>query len=186
MLNALKPKKGMILISEPFMVDPSFKRSVVFLADHDDKGSVGFVLNQPLGISLQDVVDENIGNFNVPVFFGGPVQQDMLHFIHCLGEKIPGGVEIKKGLFWGGDFESIISLIDKGEIKSDDIKFFIGYSGWSEGQLTEEIEQNTWFVSPSDSNGVFSKDENLWKIVIRKLGVKYAHVANFPENPFMN
>jgi len=186
MLSKLKPAKGRILISEPFMVDPSFKRSVVFLTDHDEKGSVGFVLNQPLGINLKDVVDEDVTGFNVPIYCGGPVQQDMLHFLHTLGEIIPDSVQVGDGIYWGGDFDTIITLILNQQIQSSQIKFFIGYSGWSEEQLNEEIVDNNWIVGRVQQNDVFDQEENLWKRAIKKLGAKYAHIANFPENPMMN
>ncbi len=186
MLSKLKPGKGKVLISEPFMLDPSFKRSVVLLVEHNDEGTVGFVLNQEMEMMLNELMDPEFPYFEAPVFVGGPVQQDTLHFLHKLGDKIPGSIEVAKGIYWGGNYEAFTILLQNGEIGKEDIRFFVGYSGWSPGQLHSELKENAWIVASADRIDIFSGNEDMWKSVVKSLGNKYAHIANFPENPYLN
>jgi len=132
----LKPKKGKLLIAEPSLTgDVSFNRSVVLLAEHNDEGSVGFILNKPLNYSMNDLVEEIEMPF--PVFNGGPVEQDNLYFIHKVPDLIPNSVEISDGIYWGGDFEITVTLVNSGKISQNDIRFFLGYSGWASLQLDQ-------------------------------------------------
>ena len=141
----LKPKKGKLLIAEPSLTgDVSFNRSVVLLAEHNDEGSVGFILNKPLNYSMNDLVDEIEVPF--PVFNGGPVEQDNLYFIHKVPDLIPNSVEISDGIYWGGDFEITVMLVNSGKISQKDIRFFLGYSGWASLQLDQELDSKSWIV----------------------------------------
>jgi putative transcriptional regulator len=187
MINRLVPSAGKLLISEPFMNDPNFTRSVVFLTDHGENGTLGFVLNHPSLLMVDDLFPDFAGG-NFPVYYGGPVATDTIHFIHRCPDKIIDGEEIAKGVYWGGNFETLKALIGEGEITTDEVKFFVGYSGWGEQQLKDELSGNTWIVSDQyDSDMIFSADEEtLWKEVIIHLGPKYAHISNFPQNPNLN
>lgn len=187
MLSRLAPSKGKLLISEPFLMDPNFKRSVVLLTDHQEEGTMGFVLNQPSTLILSDLIPD-LGNAEFPVYIGGPVGLDTVHFIHRCYDRLHDGDKIGKDIYWGGNFEALKILLESGSIRPDEIKFFIGYSGWAEGQLDYEIEENTWIVSDQfHQDIVFSDDEEeLWKEVIINLGPKYAHVSKFPSNPNLN
>lgn len=187
MINRLTPTIGTLLVSEPFMKDPNFKRSVVFLTEHGENGTLGFVINQPSVLLVDDLISMMEGA-NFPVYVGGPVAMDTIQFLHRCPDKISGGEEIAKGVYWGGNFESLKALIAQGEISQHDVKFFVGYSGWGEQQLKDELEENTWIVSDQyDSDVIFSTDEEaLWKEVIIKLGPKYAHISQFPNNPNLN
>src|SRR5947209_934033 len=110
MLSLVAPGSGRLLISEPFMLDPNFKRSVILLTEYGDEGSVGFVLNHESEYLLGDLVPD-MAYSEIPVFIGGPVGNDTLHFIHRVPEKIDGGIEIGEGVYWGGDFETVKDLI---------------------------------------------------------------------------
>src|SRR5688572_13498469 len=138
--NKLQPEKGRLLISEPFLPDPNFERTVVLLCEHNTEGSFGFVLNKPSALKVQEII-EDIGLTNT-VYVGGPVQQDTLHFIHRNG-NIVNAVEIAGNVFWGGDLESLVTLTDTKQITEADIRFFVGYSGWGPGQLDSELEQDS-------------------------------------------
>jgi len=188
MISQLIPSVGKLLISEPFMKDPNFTRSVVLLTEHGEDGTLGFVLNQPSLVIVEDLIEEIKGGPDFPVYLGGPVGIDTIHFIHRCPDKIPGGEEISKGIFWGGNFETLKALINQGSVTEAEVKFFIGYSGWGVDQLTEEMKSNTWIVSDQyDSDMIFSADEEqLWREVIIHLGPKYAHISNFPQNPSLN
>ncbi|TCO25030.1 putative transcriptional regulator [Pedobacter psychrotolerans] len=187
MLNNIKPKTGRLLISEPFMSDPNFKRSVVILSEHGNDGSVGYILNQVANVVLKDVI-QDLWEAQNHIYFGGPVAADTLHFIHRAYDKLQSGEPIGNGLYWGGNFETLKILINTNTIDESEVKFFMGYSGWDNGQLDRELEQNAWMVSEvSDLDLIFGNDdEKLWRDVIVNLGPKYAHVSNFPIDPSLN
>ncbi|HET8829211.1 MAG TPA: YqgE/AlgH family protein [Pelobium sp.] len=187
MLSKVLPKKGTLLISEPFMADPNFKRTVVLIAENNDEGTVGYVLNQKSDFLLKDII-EDCWDANMQVFFGGPVATDTLHFIHSVPEKVSGGVDLGNGLFWGGDFEVLKTQINNYRINEEEIKFFIGYSGWSKDQLADELEINAWIVSDRvEASMVLDDSEtNIWKEAVLNMGIKYAHITNFPQDPTLN
>ena len=181
-----KPEKGKILISEPFLNDPNFKRTIILITEHGEEGSVGFILNKPTEIKLNDAL-ENYAVFDSTVYYGGPVQLDTLQFIHKAGDIIEGSIEIVPGLYWGGSFESLREKIESGILKPDDFRFFIGYSGWGEGQLMEEIGINSWIVADTKIDDIFSAEpDNLWRDILKGMGKKFAILASFPENPSVN
>jgi putative transcriptional regulator len=187
MLSKVAPKAGNLLISEPFLNDPNFKRSVVLMAEHSNEGTLGFILNQPSQFLLKDLVPD-LWDAAYPVFIGGPVEIDTIHFIHRCYDKLNSGDEIANGVYWGGNFETLKILVNSNNISQDEVKFFLGYSGWGEDQLYEEINGNTWIVSDRyQQDIIFSGDEEeLWRSVIINLGPKYAHISNFPIDPSLN
>ena len=131
-------KKGHLLIAEPSIIgDLSFNRSIIIIADHNTDGSIGFILNKPLDFTLQDLIPE----IEIPfkVYNGGPVEQDNLYYIHKIPMLIPNSIEISQGLFWGGNFEKVTELIQQNKLNSNDIRFFLGYSGWETNQLSSEL-----------------------------------------------
>lgn len=181
------PKKGKLLIAEPNLTgDVSFNRSVVLLAEHNDEGSVGFILNKPLEYDICDLVTE----IQVPfkVFNGGPVEQDNLYFIHKVPELIEGSVEISDGIYWGGDFEKTIELINNLTITEADIRFFLGYSGWDSLQLDQELSSNSWVVVQNEyESGIIEKSSTaFWREKMIELGGDYLIWSNAPENPALN
>lgn len=187
MLSQIAPADGRLLISEPFMLDPNFKRSVLLLTEYSEAGAMGFILNHESEFHLGEILSD-LPYSELPVFVGGPVGKDTLHFIHRVPEKIEGGIELDNGLYWGGDFEAVKELLTSYGLADGEIKFFIGYSGWTSGQLDSEIEDDAWIVTDKfNAEILFAKDEqNMWKDVVKGLGQRYAHIANFPENPELN
>ena len=183
----MSPSAGKLLISEPFLLDPNFKRSVILLTEFSEEGALGFILNQPSALLLKDLVPD-FGQGEFSVFIGGPVEVDTIHFIHRCYDKLNSGEEIAKGIYWGGNFETLKVLINTNDISPSEIKFFLGYSGWGNEQLKSEIASNSWIVSDKFSQEiVFShNEEELWREVIINLGPKYAHVSNFPNDPSLN
>ncbi|ELR71476.1 hypothetical protein C900_02539 [Fulvivirga imtechensis AK7] len=184
--NNQKPEKGSLLISEPFLPDPNFERTVVLLCEHSSEGSFGFVLNKVSAVTLEEIM-EDVNSFNEPVYIGGPVQQDTLHFIHR-ANYLEGGVEVSPGLYWGGNFEQLMILIDTKQIKAEDFRFFIGYSGWGAGQLEDELKTDSWIVANhATPDLVFEEDgENLWRAVLKQLGGRYNIYSNYPTDPRLN
>lgn len=187
MLSSIAAAAGRLLISEPFMSDPNFKRSVILLTEYSDDGAVGFILNHQGEYLLGDLLPE-VSYSELPVFNGGPVAGNTLHFLHRCPEKISDGIEVSDGVFWGGDFEKVRELISHYQLKDDEIKFFTGYSGWTPSQLDDEIKEGSWIVADKyNAETVFTADEQtLWRQVVISLGNRYAHIANFPENPELN
>jgi putative transcriptional regulator len=187
MLSSISASAGRLLISEPFMMDPNFKRSVILITEYSEAGAMGFILNHASEFLLGDILPD-LSYSEFPVFIGGPVANNTLHFIHRCPEKIADGIEIGEGIFWGGDFEMVKELITSYQLNADEIRFFTGYSGWTPKQLDEEIKEDSWIVANQlNSETIFTgNEENLWKEVVIGLGQRYAHIANFPENPALN
>lgn len=182
-----KLKKGHLLIAEPSIIgDISFNRSVILLADHNSEGSVGFIINKPLKYTINDLIPDIEASFQI--YNGGPVEQDNLYFIHNIPELITNSIEISSGIFWGGDFELTKQLINEGRIMKDNIRFFLGYTGWDTQQLENEMLSNSWIVSENDyENRIIGKSTtNFWKEKIVELGGDYLIWSNAPENPLLN
>ena len=170
----LKAKKGRLLISEPDLNDSIFFKSVVFLTHHNEKESIGLILNQPTKINLNEILN-NIPLSDFPVYIGGPVEKNAIQYIHTLGNIIPNTQEIGKGLYWGGDFKKILTLISENKISKKEIRFFAGYSGWGEDQLNNEIRENSWITHESNKNICMQySNEKLWSNLIKTKKHKYA------------
>ena len=180
-------QKGHLLIAEPSIIgDLSFNRSIILIADHNPEGSIGFILNKPLDFTLQDLIPE----IEIPfeVYNGGPVEQDNLYYVHKTPELIPNSIEISDGLYWGGDFKKVTELIKKDQLKGEDIRFFLGYSGWETNQLTSELRSNTWILSENmHRKRIIEKvNTSFWKEKMLELGGDYSIWSNAPENPAYN
>lgn len=179
-------ESGRVLISEPFLTDQYFRRSVVYLTEHSKTGSLGFVLNKSLDMKISDVIDD-FPDEDFPVSLGGPVSTNTVHYLHTLGDEIPESVHVKDGIFWGGDFEIMKELIRKGIASKDKLRFFLGYSGWSEKQLEGEIEMNAWLVGEIPADLIMKGGSTeFWTNTLSGLDAKYKAWANFPEDPGLN
>ncbi len=186
-MTSLKPNKGLLLIAEPSIIgDTSFNRSVILLAEYNQEGSVGFILNKPLSYQLRDLVPEV--KSKLPVYNGGPVEQDNLYFIHCIPDMIPNSVEISNGIFWGGDFETILDLLNDNKLTTGQIQFFLGYSGWESNQLEHELQINSWIVAPNEYRDkiIGKSNSDSWKEKMIEFGGEYLLWSNAPENPNNN
>lgn len=185
--DKIEPRKGDLLISEPFLTDPNFSRTVILLCEHNEEGSFGFVLNKPAKIKLNELI-EGVDDREDYIYIGGPVQQNTLQFIHKNDRLIEGGMEVQDGIFWGGNFEQMLAMMDSKLIAPEDIKFFVGYSGWAAGQLKSELEVNSWIISRNVKiEQIFNTDvETLWKEVLNTMGGKYKIISNFPVDPRLN
>jgi putative transcriptional regulator len=180
------PGPGILLIADPFLKDPNFLRTVVFLCEHREEGSFGFVLNRQYQNTLDELIPE-LEKHKFPVYYGGPVQQDTIHFLHQYPDEVPGGIEVVKGIWWGGDFDKLVELIKSGNIDTTKIRFYIGYSGWSNGQLNEEMKEKSWLTVKATRKLIFHKNyEEIWKDALRQLGGDYEMMINFPIDPQLN
>ncbi len=185
--NQALPEAGDVLLSEPFMDDPYFGRKVVLLCEHNEEGSFGFVLNNYIDIDLNEVMDD-LPALQARISVGGPVKNSNLYYIHTRPD-IPDSVPVVDGVYMGGDFDLIKSMIQRGELAASQIRFFIGYSGWSAKQLDEEILSRSWFVSKAGQGDILRTDEDnetFWKRLISGMGNGYDHIANAPSDPSLN
>ncbi|MFT3749660.1 MAG: YqgE/AlgH family protein [Agriterribacter sp.] len=177
---------GILLIAEPFLKDPNFMRTVVLLCDHQQEGSFGFVLNKQFNHTLDELIPELEG-MKIPVFAGGPVQLDTLHFLHTYPELLPGSHELTDGVYWGGDFEMMKDLLIKRELDLKRIRFFVGYSGWGANQLEQEMNSKSWLTAKARKNIILHRSiSEIWKDSLRLLGDEYAMMINFPTDPQLN
>lgn len=184
--NHVKPESGKVLLSVPFINDTFFSRAVILITMHDSEGTVGYILNKKLPVLLHELIDD-VPKSNFSIGIGGPVGSDTLQMLHCLGDTIPNSIKISNGLYWGGDFDIVKSLINKGEVAPNQIRFFMGYSGWSVDQLNQEITSNSWLVTDITTETILTQnDENLWRKSLIKMGDKYKTWADFPLDPTLN
>ena len=184
--NNVLPSRGKILISEPFLCDATFGRSVILLIDHSEEGSMGLIINKQLPIFVNDIIEELKYMDDIPLYKGGPVSTDTLFYLHTLAE-IPGALPICKGLYLNGDFDEIKKYILQGNRMEDRIRFFLGYSGWDGKQLDTEIKENTWIVSKEENDYLMhSETKGMWKEALEKLGSKYETWSRFPQVPSHN
>ena len=156
------------------------------LCRHSEEGTFGFVLNKVYEHTLDDLISDLEG-FPLAVYTGGPVQMDTIHYIHQYPDLIPDSQYVAEGIYWGGDFEILKTLIKSKELDLSKIKFFIGYSGWESGQLDTELEEKTWLTSTCTKELVFDIPyEEIWKAGLRHMGGKYELMINFPIDPQLN
>ena len=179
-------QSGTVLLAEPFMLDQNFKRATLLLVEHNEEGSLGFILNRKVSMRVDKLVD-NFPEFDAPVYFGGPVATDTVHYLHRRGALLDESQEISKGVYWGGNYEKLKVLIGQGLITPRDVRFFVGYSGWSPRQLDEELAAGSWVTAPMYPNYLYkSKPENLWSQVMTNKGSTFSVIASMDEQPHFN
>lgn len=185
--NTLKPEKGKLLLSEPFLIDDYFTRSVLLLCEHNDEGTFGFVINNYTNISFKDI-NPLFPDIAVRVSIGGPVKPEHLYFIHTLDSETYGGTQIHEEIFLGGDFELILNQLEQDQSIMTKLRFFLGYSGWSIGQLDSELLENSWLVVkiPAQEYLMDTENNDFWRELMHAQGGKYKLMSDFPLDPNMN
>jgi putative transcriptional regulator len=178
--------QGQLLIAHPLLSDGFFNRSVVYLTSHHDEGAIGFCLNFKTQFLLRDVRPQ-INNGNFPIYEGGPVAKNQLFFLHMLGHDVPDSYAVNNNVFVGGDFNELLHMIEHGKVKTNQVRFFAGYSGWSGGQLEQEIRNKHWLINePSDANFMIDDTDELWGNKLSEIKDSYSIFANFGSDPSMN
>ncbi|MBK1834583.1 YqgE/AlgH family protein [Roseibacillus ishigakijimensis] len=173
--------QGDLLLADPSLRDGIFNRSVILLASHSPEGSFGLILNQPNGHLVGDVLQEPkyAALSRIPIYNGGPVGREHLTF----------------AAFWTSpDNELRFAIripaedaIERSKSPGTLVRAFVGYSGWSAGQLEDELEHNSWVVSPAPPNFLSSEhDDELWKNTLRKLSPYHHLLALCPPSPWLN
>lgn len=179
-------KKGSILISRPSLTLDIFNRSVILIVEHSDEGTVGFIINKstelPINIFVSNLESSEIVNE------GGPVDKDNIYYLHRRPDLIENSFKITDEIYWSGNFEDVNKAIKHGLFNKNDIKFFLGYTGWSKNQLMNEVEHmKEWNVLNNLEIDLFSDIKNdLWKNIMKKLGGENLIWFNTPSDPSMN
>jgi putative transcriptional regulator len=178
--------QGSLLIAHPLLNDGFFNRSVVYLTNHNSEGAVGFCMNFKTQFLLRDVRPQ-VKNGNFPIYEGGPVAKNQLFFLHTLGKDLTDSIHVRNNVYVGGDFNELLAFIDGGRVKSYEVRFFAGYSGWGEKQLENELENGHWLVNHPSGNSFFALEPSeLWGLQLGEVKDSYSIFANFGCDPSMN
>lgn len=178
-------RAGKLLIAEPFMPDPNFFRTVILLCEHSEEGTVGFVMNRPTDLVIGKIFPES-EMASLSVYQGGPVQLDTICILQRT-EASETGHEVMPGIYWGSAFESLEEEISAGVKTLADVQFYLGYSGWGEGQLVAELQSGNWLVADATAELIFETPrEDLWRTALETLGDGYKNLANLPPDPQLN
>lgn len=183
------PKVGDLLLAEPLMNDVAFQRSVVVLIEHSDElGSMGFVTNRCSNYTLNELVEEIETEKEIPIYIGGPVHHDRLYYIHTLGNLIPESIEVRNGLYVGGDFRAMIEYVNSGAQIEGKVRFFLGYSGWEKKQLEKELSNFDWAVTKMRfPQRLLTLDkEKAWRAEVSELDERYLLWLNCPSSTILN
>ncbi len=184
-VNKRQPAVGKLLIAEPFLSDSNFSRTVILLCEHGESGSVGFVLNRSTELTLGDLLPE-LYTPSLTIYQGGPVQMDTLHMMH----RVPlllGGNLVSPDVYWGGSYEALQEAVENDAYNAEDLRLFVGYSGWTVGQLEEEMKEGSWLVADATPHLLFeTPPDQVWKEAIKLLGKDHAFLANMPVDPQLN
>lgn len=180
-----KPKAGHLLISEPFNPEPNFRRSVILISQHNQAGSIGFILNKPTPLRVDEAL-EDFPEFNAPVYWGGMIQLDSIYYVHSI-EGLEGKKKISDGIYWGGNYNQLKVMIESKQVDQSQIKFIAGFSAWEPDLLEKQIKQNNWWLTQADQQNTFLEEPTeLWGTVLQKLGHIYGIMNDFPEDPGVN
>lgn len=178
---------GSLLVALPTLLDPNFRRTILFLSHHDpEEGSVGFVLNRPEEVCLGDLTHTSEGSEEIPVYEGGPVERKSL---------------IVARIHWQGDMEGVrFQSLGEEDLPSppesslsdhEEIRAFTGYAGWSGGQLERELAEQSWIILPPTAElllPVKTSDEGCarWRAIMKRLGPMYHLMAQAPDELGLN
>lgn len=178
---------GALLVAEPFLAEDWFRHAAGIVIDYSmADGTVGLMLNQLASVTLNQVVD---CKKDYPVYVGGPVGNDRLSFLHTLGDVVPGSQQVMPGLWLGGNFDEALQLVDDNPLPEGMIRFFIGYSGWTPGQLEQEIDDHVWAVAapPADAAQLLTgAGDAYWHRVVRDMGQDYKGWLYHPRDNHSN
>lgn len=186
--NNIDPHKGRILIASPLLNDYHFSRSVILIINKDENGTMGIVLNKDFRyhVSLGDLLKEEENLPYIHIGKGGPVSRNAIFFIHDI-EGIDDSMDLGNGLYINGDLEQIVDFIKKDNGYEKRIRFFLGYAGWTEGQLEKEIDEDSWIIGELDKEYFFNNSyKELWRYSLEEMGEPYRTWSRYPLIPAMN
>jgi putative transcriptional regulator len=182
-VGAVESLRGHLLVAAPTLVDPTFARAVVLVAEHSDGGALGVVLNRPSGVTVAEVVPDLAALLDEddPVYTGGPVQPSGVIVLAEFEQPSDAALAID------GDLGFVALEDDVEDLAAGRARAFAGHAGWGAGQLDAELAEEAWFVAPFDREDAFADDpEELWSRALTRKGGAYALVARMPEDPTLN
>lgn len=186
---SIDPEAGQMLIAGPMIGDINFSRTAVIILDRTEKeGHLGLVMNRRTDATLDMCLDNWPGSENISLYIGGPVELDRMFILHKLGAVIDDSFEIAPGLFTGGKSGQLKDYIASGAQTEGLIRFFMGYSGWTEEQLSAEILDHTWAVNinPDIKTVLIGSGQEYWRREVIALGPEYRSWLNIPGHPQLN
>lgn len=173
---------GLLLVASPALHDPHFRRTVLLCSHHTEKdGAFGLVLNRPLHLTISEMVAEPVDEFlgSVPLYYGGPVSADS-PVLAGLRLNPQGEPELR-------DFSGVRNSADVPEIWKPHLRLFVGHSGWSPGQLENEVRQHSWIIiKPQEEIFSHPRPEQTWRMILRGMDPMLKLLAEAPENPLLN
>lgn len=192
--------KGKLLIAAPSLRDPNFARSVVLVAEHDEKGALGLILNRPGKLAVTDlwaaISSETSTHYTsaAQAFIGGPVQENAVLLLHGQADLAPLAEPVVPGVYLASDVEVLGVLLERERQPAEEagepgVKFrvYCGYSGWGAGQLEGEMRAGGWVAYAAEADHVFhAAPEQLWSLVMKALGGVHEFFALMPPDPEMN
>src|SRR5262245_22598602 len=157
MARELRVEAGTLLAAFPDMLDPNFMHSVVLICQHTDQGAYGMITNRATKFTVKELLPEHplLGSSSFPVFLGGPVDHRTLQFVHIVPEAIPGGISIDGKLWLGGDLDALGRYVARDPEAASRVRLFLGYAGWSAGQLETELGSGSWLPAPPAPEAIF-------------------------------
>lgn len=184
-------RRGDLLVAEPLLKEQFFDRAVILVIDAAPDNSVmGLALNKETNLKLSDIMDGDESLKRIPVYCGGPVDTNRLFMLHTLGDKLGKSLEICHGIFIGGDIDKVVSYIEAGGSVDGEIRFILGYSGWSTDQLKGEIEKHIWAIGESsimtNTQLLQGSDIIFWREAVSLLGPQYRSWLLVPTDPTYN
>jgi putative transcriptional regulator len=171
--------RGRLLVAAPILRDPNFHRTVIFVAEHDEEGAMGLVLNRPTDTSVGDALPElaALAGEEEPVYVGGPVALESVLAVAELDDP-----DDASELLLGA-----VGFVQEADVPVQRGRIFVGYAGWSAGQLEAELEEESWLVLAAEPDDLFSDDpDGLWSAVLRRQGGPYALLSLMPVDPSLN
>ena len=172
-MKELRATPGTILAASPELPDSNFSHAAVVVCEHTEEGAFGLVFNRPAGLAVSQLFPEHplLHACSLPIFQGGPVGMNSAQFLHRAPEEIRGGLELAAGVYLGGDFESLASLLhEEPERAASQVRVLVGYSGWGPGQLDDELAGGSWLPALLDAEVLFGDgEESAWRAVIRSI-----------------
>lgn len=162
-------KTGSILISAPSLEDPYFDKVVIYITEYNDKGALGFVMNQIFERTFNELTEyQDSKAFSLHE--GGPVDREHLYFIHRAPDAIKGGIPIADGAYMGGDFKQAVDYLNTEHDAESNLRLFLGYSGWDSNQLEDEIKEGSWLIVEASVTTIFqTAEESLWEVLQRRV-----------------
>ena len=178
--------RGNLLISYPYLEDDYFYRSVICMIEHNDEGSFGLIVNKKMPHKIGEVLPV-LAHLDNPIYMGGPVDTQSIFFLHPY-KDLKDALYVSEGLYMNGDSAELKDMLELEFAYSHELRFYLGYAGWTVGQLQEEIKEKSWLIGSPNSTLVFddSPDDVIWRKSVELLGGEFKDLAHFPIDPKMN